>query len=130
MLYTTGRIDPEPDTSIPMVNREGGDIAVEATTGSVHAKIGDFPHADNAVVQGMDTHAEQAAINDKLQQQVAAMMRHMELHNIMTSSELHNLMTSSPSPQVSSPTGNTAKQYKQHVSFFLYEREREKETCL
>ena len=111
MLCTAGRIDPEPDTSMPVVNQEGGDIAVEATTCSVHATIGDCPHADNAVAQDMDTHAEQAAIIDTLQQQVAAMMRHMELHN---------LMTSSPSPQVSSPTGNTAKQYKQHVPVFFY----------
>ena len=112
MLYTTGRIDPETDTSMSMVNREEGDIAVEATTGSVHTKIGDCPHADNAVAQCMDNQAEQAAIIDKLQQQVAAMMRHMELQD---------LMTSSPSPQVSSSTGNTAKQYKQHVSFlFIY----------
>ena len=95
VLCATGRTNPEPDTSIPMIKQECGDTAVAATTCSVHAE--DCQRADNDVVRGTDTLAEQAVINDKLQQQVAAMMRQMELHNIMTAS---------PSAQASSPTGN------------------------
>ena len=95
VLCATGRTHPEPDTSTPMINQECGDTAVAATTCSVHAE--DCPHADNDAVRDTGIPAEQAATIDKLQQQVAAMMRQMELQN---------LMTSSPSAQLSSPTGN------------------------
>ena len=93
VLCATGRTHPEPDTSIPMINQERGARAEEVMAGSVHA--GDCPHADNAVVQGTDTLAEQAATIDTLQQQVAAMML-----------QIQHLVAASPSAQLSSPTGN------------------------
>ena len=109
VLCATGRTNPEPETSIPMINQKCGDTAVAATTCSVHAD--DCPHTDNDAVRGTDSLAEQAATNDKLQQQVAAMMRQMELHN---------LMTSSPSAQASSPTGNV---HQDTIALFIITHE-------
>ena len=93
VLRATGRIHPEPETSIPMINQECGDTAVAATTCSVHAD--DCQPADNDAVRGTDTLAGQAATIDKLQQQVAAMML-----------QIQHLVAASPSAQLSSPTGN------------------------
>ena len=97
ILCTTGTLPPKPETSASIINQESGDRKVEATACSTHAKIGDCPNTDNSLVHGTNTPAEQAAIIDKLQQQVAAMMRQMDLHN---------LMAESSSARVSSPTGN------------------------
>ena len=109
VLCATGRIHPEPDTSTPMINQECGDTAVAATTCSVYAE--DCPHTDNDAVRGTGIPAEQAATIDKLQQQVAAMMRQMELHNIMTSS---------PSAQLSSLTGNV---HQYTIALFIISHE-------
>ena len=108
VLCPTGIIHPKHETSRPKVNPESGDSVVTNTTFSMEAIVVDCTPADNAVVCGMATPAQQTDIIDKSQQQVAAEVCHMELRNIMTSST---------SAQLPPPTGNIVKQYKQYVYF-------------
>ena len=96
---TAGRTKPEQDDGqpqgggIPMINQEPPNYeGLARAEGSTNAMDGDYPYADNYVIPDVDIPDS----NDRLQQQMAAMMRQMEL--------LQVLMTGKLSAEV--PTGN------------------------
>ena len=105
VLLTAGRHDAEQDVT-PQIDRSMPDPQssnrVPATAEcSTSASVIDIPHIDNSVVPDVSIPADQAAITNRLQQQMTEMMQRMDA--VLKQVEQHSPMTRTIS---AAPKGN------------------------